>query len=79
MLNRKKTLSNRKARGEMPLNWCKLSLHPATKDKFVYPMEFPRDLAMQRRLTLVTKLCLSKKVPPHCSKGGVKIQVPSLL
>lgn len=76
MLNRKKTLSNRKARGETPLNWCQLSLHPATKDKFVYPTEFPRDLAMQRRLTLVTKLCLSKKCHHIVQKAGRRYKCP---
>lgn len=54
----------------MPLSWCKLSLHPATKDKFVYPTEFPRYLAMRKWLTVVTKLCLGKRCHHIVRKAG---------
>lgn len=60
----------------MPPRWCKLSLHPATKDKFVFPTEFPRDLAMRRRLTPVTKLCLSKKCHHIVRKAGWRYKCP---
>lgn len=50
----------------MPPSWCKLSLHPATKGNAQAPDTGDKAVSEQ-------------KVPPHCSKGRVKIQVPSVL